>query len=52
LSKKTRRHKTIPGQDLYFDPIRQIGTLIKGYNYYLLKVNVGSTSVATGTAVA
>jgi hypothetical protein len=39
LSKKTRRHKTIPGQGLYFDTIGQIGTLIRGYNYYLLGVN-------------
>jgi hypothetical protein len=40
LSKKTRRHKTIiPGQGLHFNTIGQIGTLIKGYNYYLLGVN-------------
>jgi hypothetical protein len=39
LSKKTRRHKTIPGQGLYFDTIEQIGKLIRGYNYYLFGVD-------------
>jgi hypothetical protein len=36
LSKKTRRRKAIPGRGLHFDTIGQIGTLIKGYNQYLL----------------
>jgi hypothetical protein len=39
LSKKTRRRETIPGRGLYFDIIGRIGTLIRGYNYYLLGVD-------------
>jgi hypothetical protein len=39
LSKKTRRRETIPDQGLHFDTTGQIGTLIRGYNYYLLGVD-------------
>jgi hypothetical protein len=39
LSKKTRRRETIPGRGLHFDTTGRIGTLIRGYNYYLLGVD-------------
>jgi hypothetical protein len=39
LSKKTRRRETIPGQGLHFDTTGRIGTSIRGYNYYLLRVD-------------
>jgi hypothetical protein len=39
LSKKTRRRKTIPGQGLYFNTTGQISKSIKGYDYYMLRVN-------------
>jgi hypothetical protein len=39
LSKKTRRRETIPGRGLHFDTTGQIGTSIRGYNYYLLGVD-------------
>ncbi len=39
LSKKTTKREKILGQGLHFNTIGRIGTLIRGYNYYLLALD-------------
>jgi hypothetical protein len=39
LNKKTKRRETIPGRGLHFNTTGQISKSIRGYNYYLLRVD-------------